>query len=153
MFRFTIRELVLLTLVVGLVVAWRLDHTRQTKRLASAELDARHDRWATQVMMQAMREDSGSEQRVAEMTSPTLITVHWRSSSGRGSTTVPYPKAYPQPIFGGGSYPSANIGPSSLKGGSVPTYPSLLEPEITDTEMDAVFGKDRKLAPKGIPFP
>jgi hypothetical protein len=37
MFRFSIRELMLVTLVVGLVVGWGLDHLRLSKSLSEAE--------------------------------------------------------------------------------------------------------------------
>ncbi len=39
MFRFTIRELVLLTLVVAMAVGWGVDHWR----MATALQDSRHD--------------------------------------------------------------------------------------------------------------
>jgi hypothetical protein len=42
MFRFTIRELVLLTLVVAMGVGWWLDHTRQHR--VSREIAASFDR-------------------------------------------------------------------------------------------------------------
>jgi hypothetical protein len=54
MFRFTIRELVLLTLVAAMGVGWWLDHARAEK--ASAAMERRMDRQAAQIS--ALRVDN-----------------------------------------------------------------------------------------------
>src|SRR5688572_13772409 len=110
MFRFTIRELVLLTLVVAMGVGWWIDRrliTRQQQKQKEYVRD----------LEQLVQNQFGAFQSLARE----------REREDRG--------------FTGGSSRSVSIEPLQV------------EPEITDAEMDAIFGTDRILVPKRVPPP
>ena len=100
MFRFTIRELVFVTVIVAIVAAWWIDRTRLTRRWQDAQTDRAHDRWAVEVLMRAIRY-AGNDQIAAERTNPTSVTVRWHTSeSYGGSHTYSYPRIPGPAVFG-----------------------------------------------------
>jgi len=91
MFRFTIREIVLLTVIVSLCVAWWLDHSQLRQLWLNAKHLGEHDHWAAEAFTYVTRSNSRHGTILMTRDSPTRITVTDHSPDADYSGVYDFP--------------------------------------------------------------
>ena len=91
MLRFTIRDLHLATIIAAMGVGWWLDHSRLTRAWLDAKRKGEHDHWAAEVSTRVTRSDAGDGRITVFRTSPTSITVWWKSPGASSSCEYYFP--------------------------------------------------------------
>jgi hypothetical protein len=90
MFRFTIRELVLLTVIVAMALAWCSDHARLAQAWQDSESEGKQAQWAATVLAREMWTDPETDRIILDMR-PTQIRVRRHLTSGQSENTYYFP--------------------------------------------------------------